>query len=507
MIPSSNVRLLKDIDIDKDYRNTFSWASLTEQTNFFLGKTQNFYTDFSYMRKNEGRPIRIPNKIESMWDVSYLMFQNSNYGNKWFYAFITDMQYVSENVTDVYFEIDMMQTWYFDMDIKDCYVEREHVSDDTIGKHLVDENLNTGEYIQRSTMNVPELQDLSIVISSTSDNLGNASTGDVYAGVYSGNAYYAYNGSSGVNTFIDDLNTLGKTDAINNIFLMPTYLIPSGNSAPIVASGSPNPNSIDKQLDKNNSDLDGYVPRNKKLLSYPYNFLLVKAGTDETAIFRPEYFSDPNIMEFFITSDLGPSPTVFLIPKNYKGNPENFEELMTLKDYPICDWTSDIYKIWKAQNAVSSKVAIAGSALSLISGMATGNAIGMASGAISMAQSIGQFYEKSVIPNADHGHAGGGGNVAIGNQNFNFYYKTIRAEFAQIIDNYFDRYGYKVNQLKVPNFRTRLNWNYLKTHECNISGNIPNNDLSKIHSIFNQGITFWHNDAVGQYTGRDNSPI
>jgi len=113
-----------------------------------------------------------------------------------------------------------MQTWLFDLDIKNCYVEREHVSNDTIGLHLIDENLNTGEYISDSATSLSQLDDLAIVVSTTADSLGNDVQGEMYSGVYSGNAYYASSNYEFVNSFIVAL--AAKPDAINNIFMMPS---------------------------------------------------------------------------------------------------------------------------------------------------------------------------------------------------------------------------------------------------------------------------------------------
>ena len=57
------------------------------------------------------------------------------------------MEYVNDNMTDVYIKLDVFQTYQFDFQYKKCFVEREHVNDDTVGLHTVPENLETGEYI------------------------------------------------------------------------------------------------------------------------------------------------------------------------------------------------------------------------------------------------------------------------------------------------------------------------------------------------------------------------
>ena len=86
--------------------------------------------------------------------------------------------------------------------------------------------------------------------------------------------------------------------------------------------------------------------------------------------------------------------------------------------------------------------------------------------------------------------------TASGNNDFHFEVRSIKKEMAQIIDSYFSMYGYKTNAVKIPNITGRTNWNYVKTINCNIEGNIPQMDLQKIKEMFNKGVTLWHNSTT-----------
>ena len=87
---------------------------------------------------------------------------------------------------------------------------------------------------------------------------------------------------------------------------------------------------------------------------------------------------------------------------------------------------------------------------------------------------------------------------------FTAFTMSIRPEYAAILDKYFDLYGYKVLTVKVPELYSRQYWNYVKTVDCNIWGNIPQGDLDAIKAMFNKGITLWHDaDNMRQY-GRAN---
>ena len=80
-----------------------------------------------------------------------------------------------------------------------------------------------------------------------------------------------------------------------------------------------------------------------------------------------------------------------------------------------------------------------------------------------------------------------------GRNGFSFYKMAIKQEYAKIIDDFFSMYGYKVNEVKIPNVTGRQNWNYVKTIDCNLLGDIPQEDMQKLKDIFNTGVTFWHN--------------
>jgi hypothetical protein len=78
--------------------------------------------------------------------------------------------------------------------------------------------------------------------------------------------------------------------------------------------------------------------------------------------------------------------------------------------------------------------------------------------------------------------------------------KQITPEYQKKLEDFFNLYGYKVNEVKLPNFKTRLYWNYVQTVSCVITGNFNNEDLNELKAIFDNGITLWHTDDVGNYS-------
>lgn len=145
--PNTNLRLLK-CPIEADNKNQINFSNATAQYNYFnsLPKLSVDDDDFSYQRKDS--VIAYPEHIDSIMQYNYCMYQNENYSNKWFYAFITDMRYENDGLTYISIKTDVFQSWQFDLTFKASFVEREHVNDDTIGLHTVPENLDVGEVIQ-----------------------------------------------------------------------------------------------------------------------------------------------------------------------------------------------------------------------------------------------------------------------------------------------------------------------------------------------------------------------
>lgn len=104
-------------------------------------------------------------------------------------------------------------------------------------------------------------------------------------------------------------------------------------------------------------------------------------------------------------------------------------------------------------------------------------------------------YEKSKIPPSTIGHTANGDiNFAMHNNRFTFYKMSIKSEYARIIDEFFTKFGYKVNRLKIPNITGRQFYNYVKTIDSIVEGDtIPEKYLNEYKKMLDNGITFWHN--------------
>ena len=121
---------------------------------------------------------------------------------------------------------------------------------------------------------------------------------------------------------------------------------------------------------------------------------------------------------------------------------------------------------------------------------------------------IGNIYKHSFAPNTISGNASGGDINSSSSQNtFIISHNEIKPEYAEIIDNFFEMYGYKINKLKVPETTSRKYWNYVKTIDINMEGNIPETDLTELKNIFNTGVTIWHTDNMYNYSLNNHESI
>ena len=164
--PNTVIKILKDCPLDNSYDHTIFFTSASAQVSFFSEHTKYTLDKQSYQRVKRGY-MRVSIQAENLYDCNYLMFQNTSFGTKWFYAFIKSVEYVNNVTSEIEFEIDVMQTWLFDYTFKKSFVEREHATNDAIGANTVPERLELGDYVSDDFDGTAKLGELSIVVAAT----------------------------------------------------------------------------------------------------------------------------------------------------------------------------------------------------------------------------------------------------------------------------------------------------------------------------------------------------
>ena len=154
----SILQLLNVNELNNTYEHSIDFPDLATQTKYFEDRVNTSIDlpedDYVYIREN--RTIEVDKNKQELLGVNYLRFNN---GNKWWYAFITSKTYINESVTSLEFEIDPIQTFMFDYEIRECYVSREHQDRFNIDKtpkfNLKLENLEMGsDYIKTGEINI-----------------------------------------------------------------------------------------------------------------------------------------------------------------------------------------------------------------------------------------------------------------------------------------------------------------------------------------------------------------
>ena len=525
--PNTTLHILRNVNLNSDYDHTIYFDGRVAQTEYFLARTKYTLSNQSYQRRERGW-IQVNINQNSLWDCTYLMFQNTSYASKWFYAFILSVDYVNDNVSKINFEIDVLQTWYFDYTLDKCFVEREHSLTDVAGDNTIDEGLDLGpEYhVQANSRFNLDCTRICVV---------EAGSWDEYTDQYVPyNGFKCLNYYTGVRFVSFDLNDTasldilrqhllsyikhGIEDAVIAIYQYPRFM----GEMPLSASGSETYGFVttDYAFYPNTVQIDGYIPKNRKLFTYPYNLVEVDNGLGDTAKFKLELWDNAHVGNFRIFGTPHGIPACYCMPVYYNGETNSYQNALTVKVNIQCAWNGDAYQVWLARNDKNIGLSMFGQGLGLIGGI-IGAGVGLATenpvllktaGGIAVTSggnlirniftTISKKNETDATPDPVHGHiANELLNLQSNLNHFAFRQKTIKQEYAKIIDEYFSRFGYACHRIKVPNIKARRNWTYTKTTGCEITGNVPSDDIVKIKAIYDHGVTFWDikNANVGEY--------
>lgn len=539
--PNNRLVLLRNVPMDKEYENTMWWIDVATQTNTMLSFAKYTYTPTTYQRVNKNT-CRVNHVADELYDVNYMMFQNTNFGNKWFYAFVDKVDYINDAVAEITYTIDEIQTWYFDFTPLYSFVERCHSATDDIGDNIVDEPLGLGEYVSNRISHTDELEDLCVVILNIPDTSVMQSTDiSVWDNIVSGCEGRAFNYNTvaqktGINAYLSTYAS--NPDQVVAMYIVPTVMITGINSStgavnPLPDTGSDGSAGVpikDFQSGAfviggtngllpltSQTTLDGYLPKNNKMYTYPYNYLDINNNAGSSLAVRYEFFDQLKVRFGCYCSGSLPV-TCKLYPIYYKGsgvignNPTPYTyESLTLDNFPMCSWNSDYFKGWLIQNSIPAMANLNASMFNYNSMLTHDYRMGKSGSEVGsyarlapvnqIANIIGSTWQASIHADVLKGNYNNGNiNVAHDMQNFYYARMSVNHEYAEIIDNYFSRYGYAQSKVMLPPRHNRSQFTYVKTLDCKISGSIPADAETTICNAFDKGITFWTNTQnVGNY--------
>lgn len=517
--PNSRIILLADVPIDKDQTDTLYFASESAQVSYFMSKQIKGFPKCTYNRPNRNY-TRVDCNAAQIYQCNYMMFQNTSYGSKWFYAFINNVEYINDNVSEINFTIDPVQTWFFNYKTEECFIERIHALRDAIGNNIVPEPVDTGEMVLNGDL---EEAMYDTTIYPWSDNLilllyvdpEEIQSGWVIDDIFTAAQLYYFNPEFDADVallkqFIE--SNVEHPDAIIAIYMIPSWAVDINYvQGHIVTGGNTTPFTLPYEALTENDTLDGYKPKNKKMYTYPYNSFFVLGGSGNSMSLRYEFFENL-APELTFYSSAFPPVSINVFPANYKGAAEYRNETLTISGFPQCAWSTDAYKAWMAQNSVPIKVGNTGiQARTPIAGIeAAFNAISgnIGAGIHNITNTLKNGYQASIAADITKGtfeH----GNAEFSSKYKKFYYSRLSCQntYAKRIDDFFTMFGYAVNDYGTPSRHHRSRFTYVKTINAQIAGNLPADDAEYIAGCYNKGIRFWADlDHVGDYN-LDNMPL
>lgn len=520
--PSSTIRLCT-VPFDSSQKNQVYFENLSAQVAYFTARVKKIFSDYLTVRGTspDGKPfssVKVADHIDNLrgLGINYMMYQNAQFG-KHYFAFITEMVYINENTTQIFFEQDVYQTYLFDVVLQPSYVVREHSATDEIGDNVVPEQFNVGEY-EYTRLGSPIDNDKVAwgYLLCATETVYEVAPEYCKSGIFQGLYFHYFDTEANLAGYLGMLTNEG--DCVVSITVIPKFCISAsgmeetgyvlGSSAPAVTSYT-----VDRSAWA--FTFGGYVPTNNKLFTSPFMNLTVSNHAGDEAVYNFEDFADPNDCLFYVLGDVSPNPSLTMYPYNYQGVSENIDAGISISGFPQCSYNTDTYKLWLAKNQYSIGMQYAtGFGQMIAGGLMAGTGWGavaggplMLSGASQVLNTICTNYEASKEPNRAHlGNVKSNLLTAAGFNKFDVYCRRIKRSLAQTIDAYFHMYGYQTNQCKTPNVSSRPYFNYVQTIDVNITGEIPNEDMQRLKQIYNEGVTLWKPTATMYNYNVDNSP-
>ena len=529
---NSKIILAKNIHIDRDYVDVLSYTesqmlSLCQQNQVASAD------DFSFLDYSK-KTIFVEFSYDLCLQANYIAFQNPYYSNKWFFAWIDDVIYKNDGNCELRFTVDAWSTWFDYWLKKPCFVVREHVSSDGYGEHTIDEGLNTGPHISNFSTDFGSLNylDCHIVMATTISPTNGTSVvgGGTYGGIQNGAKYFLFNNPTNFNNALDRIASNGNSASIVAVFMAPDWLtgyndvsFDSNGIAEITSTYVPK-EDISIAIPLNPTKIGDYVVKNKKLFTFPFCSYIISNNSGGALELHLEDFKDDgtHVASAKIYGVVCPGCSIRLVPQNYKIHSDNLnlednnEYGLTLGKFPVCGFQNDAYTNWLTQSSVNRELGTLSSIANI--GVGLGEmATAPATGGLTAIPGVGKIgggisglignevskWEHSFNPIEARGNVNSGDvTYAMSKLCYSGYFMTIKEEYARRIDQWFNRFGYKINEIKLPNIKTRPYWNFLEIgpDECVGYGEVPSNFMSTINNICRKGVTIWHDHAnLGNY--------
>lgn len=531
---------------NSDLKNVQSYNSRAEQISTIQGLLTHKYEHINIIRRDTDLILKGVN--EDLTQCNYLMYQNADISNKWYFSFIDNVQYNSLNSVIISHTIDVWQTYQFDITYYKNLILRSHVakSADVVGRWLAAEPISVAPEFERKHNIFNNLSWTPQYVLHSTSVFNNTTKKYEYKGNGTGatlSAEYGIfvNDADDVQTVVKNYGKLSAAEALKSndddeysnwisdlltgqtidkaVKLISTtsisqlqdhrneliglYAIPAWVHDGTNKYATNNIKKKDVTVALPTETLAcGYTPRNKKMLSS-----LCKAYL----LYNENGFKLPLKPELFISD----TPTFTV--KSTELSTNSF--LLQIDSY--ADYTAKTNKISyrcenrlgydantgldKVLNTLTSAVGVVNAVGSVASQTFAGNVGGAVQGAVGAVQQsinmIDALGQRGVNTGAS------GDIMSITEKRAMPVFADVSPTEAQCryIDDYLDVYGYAINEIgKISSYmKNRSNWNYIQVANCNIKVSAPNDDVNKLKQMFESGVTIWHKN-FGDYDQTNN---
>lgn len=490
MAPNTSLYICRGIPWNSDYTHVRLFESASAANAYIISKAAYTKTQYSYISK--AKQIRVDGMADQYRDCNYIAWKNTGYSNKWFYAFITDVTYLADNTCLISFDYDIFQTWFYDTTVKPSYVEREHADDDTIGANSVPENVIMGDPVNVASSNnyIPHkwyMYATQIFKELTQDGFTAIEPGAANNEV-SGYYKIPLTDRAQANRVVDLYTRKGKLESLISMFALTDESSTASSQTYTITSPI---------------NFGGYVPKNNKLFCYPYNYLtLVMAGSETP--YRYEWFTD-RVVGFRLKPPKYAGGSSYIYPVGYEKEGTTtssfaLEHSIPTGAYPTASFGANQFQNYLVQYGPQLAVGLIGQVVNIGANAAAGNIEGAISASVAIGQDIMDLRTHSLNSQTVAGTQSVAQLAYDTQLIIRIVSKQILPEYAQIIDEYFTAFGYKVCRIKAPNITGRPSWNYVKTIGAQVGGNIPEYAETALKAMLNNGVTFWHTNDVGNYS-------
>lgn len=578
MLPNyapEGIVLFGSVPWDNGYKHVRLYSDRSKQYEDIA--SQMYITSDNYTYIGRERRLKVAIEADRLYSCNYCMYQNASVSDTYIYCFVTSVNYINDNTTEIVLETDIFQTYLYDRDwdIRSCFIARETPPSES-AKYLYTPEADfsliykvdseTHMWFRTGSVGIFSASDVDfgvleyliqpwnpegIVAKATEPIMSRGVPQGAPLTLYALNADDA--GSEKAAQFIRRMNEAGSIDSIVGIISIPKFYKFTGDVFKEQDSSQDGSDDIEASFNAPSwgTTVDGYTPRNAKLLYYPYTYCNLTDYNGSHTELRYEFMDSLSI-------GIKYRPTLtcqaYVYPYQYMGR-HGYDDGFPVMCGTRGSITSNTFTNWLAQNGATIALTVAGVAVGLATGGASLSAAaanateatalrssgmtafaGMAekdaaiksaagkaiigSSVMSAGQTAANVYNASKQPNQAKGQTSADLAYAVGLQGVHAQRICVKAEIAQQIDAYFDKKGYAIERIEPVNITSRKSWNYVQTVDSaprslnGASGDeapftrgrgTPAAALDVIRRCFDSGITFWHTTTgFGDYS-QDNS--